>query len=82
MRQEEKVFRFLARLVLHQFYRTVTIRFDSGKVTHVEAEMRRSRGYERLPSDGSGLCLKGQENASGAVKAHRAVQTKIAGQNG
>ena len=45
----EKLFRFLVRLILEKFYGTVTIRFESGKVTHVEAERRRMWQYKDLP---------------------------------
>jgi hypothetical protein len=37
MPRGEKLFRFVASLMLRDFYGTVTIRFESGKVTHVEA---------------------------------------------
>ncbi len=49
MPRSEKLFRFLARLMLDKFYGTVTIRFESGKVTHVETETRRSWQYKHLP---------------------------------
>jgi len=55
MLRGEKLFRFLASLVLDKFYGTVIIRFESGKVTHVEAETRRSWEYQHLPVDGA--CL-------------------------
>ncbi len=35
--------------MLQRFYGTVTIRFDSGKATHVETETRRMWQYEDLP---------------------------------
>ena len=41
MRKGQKLFKFLASLMLKQFYGTVTIRFEGGKVTHVETETRR-----------------------------------------
>lgn len=40
MRKGEKLFRFLASLMLRRFYGRVTIRFESGKVTYVESETR------------------------------------------
>ena len=52
MKVGEKLFRFLARLILDKFYGTVTIRFESGKVTHVEAETRRVWEYRNLPEPG------------------------------
>jgi len=45
----EKLFHFLARLILDKFYGSVTIRFESGKVTHVETEIRRMWRYKDLP---------------------------------
>ncbi|GAG11807.1 unnamed protein product [marine sediment metagenome] len=45
----EKLFKFLASLMLDRFYGTVTIRFESGKVTHVEADTRRMWEYNDLP---------------------------------
>ena len=45
----EKLFHFLAALVLEKFYGTVTIRFEAGKVTHVETETRRMWRYQDLP---------------------------------
>ena len=49
MKVAEKLFRFLARLVLDRFYGSVTIKFESGKVTHVETETRRAWQYKDLP---------------------------------
>ena len=49
MKQGEKLFRFLAGLVLQKFYGTVTIRLEAGKVTHVETETRRMWRYGDLP---------------------------------
>jgi hypothetical protein len=42
MPRGEKLFRFLAGLMLQRFYGTVTIRFETGKVTHVTAETTRT----------------------------------------
>ena len=50
MKTGEKLFHFLARLILDKFYGTVTIRFESGKVTHVETETKRMWRYKDLPS--------------------------------
>ena len=50
MKAGEKLFHFLARLILDKFYGSVTIRFECGKVTHVETETRRSWEYKNLPS--------------------------------
>ena len=44
-----KPFNFPADLVLDRFYGTVTIRFEHGKVTHVETETRRAWQYKDLP---------------------------------
>ncbi|MCK4375665.1 MAG: hypothetical protein KAX19_10060 [Candidatus Brocadiae bacterium] len=49
MPRAEKLFRFLARLLVRRFYGTVTIRFEAGKVTHVETEKRRMSEYKHLP---------------------------------
>ncbi len=51
MKKGEKLFRFLASLILREFYGTVTIRFEAGKVTHVEAETRRMWRYRDLPDE-------------------------------
>ena len=49
MKTGEKLFHFLARLILDKFYGTVTIRFEHGKVTHVETETHRMWQYKDLP---------------------------------
>ena len=49
MRTGEKLFKFLASLMLQGFYGTVIIRFESGKATHVETETRRMWQYGDLP---------------------------------
>ena len=41
MKTGEKLFHFLAKLILEKFYGSVTIKFEAGKVTHVETETRR-----------------------------------------
>ncbi len=48
----DKLSKFIAALTLRKFYGTVTIRFEAGKVTHVETETRRLWRYRDLP-DGS-----------------------------
>lgn len=53
MKAGEKLFHFLARLILEKFYGSVTIRFESGKVTHVETETRRTWEYRNLPVVGT-----------------------------
>lgn len=45
----EKLFKSLAHLVFQRFYGTVTIRFEGGKVTHVETETRRMWQHKDLP---------------------------------
>ena len=50
VRTGEKLFRFLAGLLLEKFYGTVTIRFEAGKVTHVETGARRLWQYKDLPA--------------------------------
>lgn len=49
MKTAGKLFKFLSRLVLDKFYGTLTIRFESGKVTHVETETRHMWQYKDLP---------------------------------
>jgi len=51
MKKGEKLFRFLASLILREFYGTVSIRFEAGKATHVKAESRRTWQYKDLPSE-------------------------------
>ncbi len=51
MPRGEKLFRFLADLMLREFYGSVTIRFEAGKVTHVEVETRRTWQYKDLPEE-------------------------------
>jgi len=55
MPRGERLFRMLAGLMLDRFYGTVTIRMESGKVTHVETETRRVWRYQDLPQE---LCNK------------------------
>ncbi len=49
----EKLVRFLTGLLLEKFYGTVTIRFEAGKVTHVETGTRRAWQYKDLPGPAS-----------------------------
>ena len=55
MKTGEKLFHFLAKLILDRFYGSVTIRFEHGKVTHVETETRRAWEYKNLPSPGAAV---------------------------
>ena len=66
MKVGEKLFHFLAKLILDRFYGSVTIRFESGKVTHVETETRRAWQYKDLPTQMSDRpdTLNGIESAS------------------
>ncbi len=47
----KKLFVFLSRFFLDNFFGTVTIRFERGKVTHVEVETKRVWTYRDLPQD-------------------------------
>ena len=49
MLRGEKLFTFLASLILRKFYGTITIRFEGGKVTHVTTESRQTWQYRDLP---------------------------------
>ena len=49
MKTGERLFKFLASLILREFYGTVTIRFQRGKVTHLETETRRVYEHGDLP---------------------------------
>jgi len=51
MPRGEKLFKFLASLMLRRFYGIVTIRFEAGKVTHVETDTRRVWQYKNLPEE-------------------------------
>ena len=42
MPKGEKLFRFLASVMMRGFYGTATIRFEVGKVTHAGTETRRA----------------------------------------
>lgn len=67
MPRGEKLFRFLASLMLDRFYGRVTIRFEAGKVTHVEAESRRAWTYGDLP--GQEKAMAGMPTRDGAAGA-------------
>ncbi len=69
----EKLFRFLAGLMLQRFYGTVTIRFESGKVTHVEAVSGRVWAYRDLP-DGKVDPTQSTGNGHDSEPAHGACQ--------
>ncbi len=43
------MFKFLASLMMRDFYGTVTIRMEAGKVTHVETETRKMWRHQNLP---------------------------------
>jgi len=45
----DRLFRYLADLIINKFFGTVTVRFEAGKVTHVEAATRRIYEYGQLP---------------------------------
>jgi hypothetical protein len=45
----EGLFRFLASLMMRDFYGSVTIRLESGKVTHVARATRQTWEYDDLP---------------------------------
>ena len=49
MPRGEKLFKFLASLMMRGFYGTVTIRFEAGKMTHIEIQNRRTWEYKVLP---------------------------------
>lgn len=46
----DRLFSFLRRFFADRFYGTVTIKFECGKVTHVEIESRRTYEYKDLPA--------------------------------
>lgn len=45
----ERLARFLARFFVERFFGTVTIKFENGKVTHVEVITRQTWQYKDLP---------------------------------
>ncbi len=49
MPRGEKLFRFMADLMLREFYGRVITRFEDGKVTNVETETRWMWEYKDLP---------------------------------
>ena len=51
MKTGEKLFKFLASLMLRRFYGTITIRLEAGKATHVETETKWIWRHEDLPLD-------------------------------
>ena len=50
MKTGEKLSQFLQGLALDRFFGTVTIKYEHGKVTHVETETRRHWEYRDLPA--------------------------------
>ena len=58
MKVGEKLFKFLAGLILDQYYGSVTIKFEAGKVTHVETETRRTWQYKDLPTEALGAARR------------------------
>ena len=46
----DRLFKFLAGLMVRRFHGTITIRFQEGKATHVTAESRRTWEYRHLPA--------------------------------
>ena len=51
MPRGDKRFRFLADLMLREFYGSAIMRFEGGKVTYVETETRRMWRYKDLPEE-------------------------------
>ena len=51
MPRGEKLFRFPPDLMLRDFYGTVTIRFQGGKVMHVETKSRWMWRHKYLPEE-------------------------------
>ena len=49
MKVGERLFKSLPRLMLDRFCGSVTIKFEAGKVTHVETETRRTWRRQGLP---------------------------------
>ena len=47
----EKLFSFLMKLFTEKFFGSVTIKFEHGKVTHIEITTRRLLKYGDLPED-------------------------------
>ena len=78
MKTGEKLFHFLAKLVLEKFYGSVTIRFEHGKVTHVETETKRMWQYKDLPHQMSDIpgTLIGVEASSMAGSEEHGQQVR------
>jgi hypothetical protein len=53
LKRGERLFKFLAGLILDRLYGSVTIKFEHGKVAHVEQETRRLWQYKDLPDPAS-----------------------------
>ena len=54
MPRGEKLPKFLALLMLHDFYGVVIVRMEADKVVHVETETRRAWHYKDLPEEIAG----------------------------
>jgi hypothetical protein len=50
MPRGEKRFGFLASPMVRNFYGAVTVRFENGKVSHVQVETRQVSRYKDLPA--------------------------------
>ena len=73
MPRGEKLFRFLAKLMVDRFYGSVTIKFEAGKVTHVGTETRRAWQYRDLPDERNCECAEIARNAWPRCQARRAT---------
>ena len=73
MKVGEKLFHFLAMLILDKFYGSVTIRFEHGKVTHVETETKRMWQYKDLPDD-AGVARMADRDME---PAHRSIRGPV-----
>jgi len=69
----QKLLHFLAKLILEEFYGSVTIRFQDGKVTHVETETKRMWQHKDLPGPLSD-CAGRMESTGGDVMATKPNQ--------
>ena len=70
MKKGEKLFKFLASLILREFYGTVTIRFEAGRVTHVETETRRMWRYQDLAEQPSGMLGVSDSGGADGLRPH------------
>lgn len=44
-----KLFKFLASLIMDKFYGSVKIKFENGKITHIEKDTHQVFEYRNLP---------------------------------